>query len=253
MARREINLSTTGTQSPVVLEDLGGRSFTHPTTDFNLLNEYGTDKLAKSDDLQGAIDSGYITLRDENNVLLNSVEFLNILHNFVAADPTANDDADDGYSIGSRWINTTNNKLWYCADNTVGSAVWIQPLTDANLQGVPSFSGSFFDSSTPYLEYNNTSWKVAMRFPYEGTNTIALSKVVIIASRSGTSGSSEFRIYDLTNGNQISYVSWSAAAITRYEDTTLVNLPANSAIFEVQLKKDAGGSSKTRLHSLMVY
>lgn len=47
------------------------------------------------------------------------------LNNFVATtDPTANDDSDDGYSVGSLWVNTTNDTAWICADASSGAAVW---------------------------------------------------------------------------------------------------------------------------------
>lgn len=44
----------------------------------------------------------------------------------ATADPTANDDAADGYSEGSLWIDTTNDKAWVCVDPTTTAAVWKQ-------------------------------------------------------------------------------------------------------------------------------
>ena len=38
--------------------------------------------------------------------------------------PTANDDANDGYSPGSMWLNNTTSTLYACTDNTVAAAVW---------------------------------------------------------------------------------------------------------------------------------
>lgn len=45
--------------------------------------------------------------------------------------PTANDDAqafngynNNGFEVGSWWVNTTTNILFECIDNTVGAAVW---------------------------------------------------------------------------------------------------------------------------------
>jgi len=68
----ELLLSTTGTQDPVVIEDLGGRSFSHPTTDFDLLAEFLPNEVMNSDDLQSALDSGYVTLKC-NNVSIDSL------------------------------------------------------------------------------------------------------------------------------------------------------------------------------------
>jgi hypothetical protein len=42
----------------------------------------------------------------------------------ATVDPTANEDSGDGYSVGSMWINTTDNQLFVCLDATVASAIW---------------------------------------------------------------------------------------------------------------------------------
>jgi len=44
----------------------------------------------------------------------------------AAVAPTVNDDSGDGYSIGSRWLNTTADKEYVCLDATVGAAVWVE-------------------------------------------------------------------------------------------------------------------------------
>lgn len=38
--------------------------------------------------------------------------------------PTVNDDSGDGYSVGSRWVDVTNDKAYICLDAAVGAAVW---------------------------------------------------------------------------------------------------------------------------------
>jgi hypothetical protein len=40
--------------------------------------------------------------------------------------PTVNDDSGDGYAIGDRWIDTTNDQEYVAVDVTVGAAVWKQ-------------------------------------------------------------------------------------------------------------------------------
>lgn len=42
----------------------------------------------------------------------------------ATSDPAVTDDSDDGYSIGSRWINTTGDKEFVATDVTVGAALW---------------------------------------------------------------------------------------------------------------------------------
>lgn len=52
---------------------------------------------------------------------------VNLLHKLDATtDPTISDDNDDGYSVGSVWINVTDGKAFICSDATAGAAVWDQ-------------------------------------------------------------------------------------------------------------------------------
>ena len=49
------------------------------------------------------------------------------LNNFVATTaPTVGDDSDDGYSVGSRWVDLTADEAYLLVDATVGAAVWIE-------------------------------------------------------------------------------------------------------------------------------
>lgn len=49
------------------------------------------------------------------------------LNNLAAAvAPAVTDDSGDGYSVGSRWIDTTADKEYVCLDATVGAAVWTE-------------------------------------------------------------------------------------------------------------------------------
>ena len=47
------------------------------------------------------------------------------LHVFnKTSDPTVNDDSGDGYSVGSIWVNTTNDTSFMAVDVTAGAAIW---------------------------------------------------------------------------------------------------------------------------------
>jgi len=38
--------------------------------------------------------------------------------------PTSSDDSTLGYSVGSAWIDTVQNNVYFCTDNTAGAAFW---------------------------------------------------------------------------------------------------------------------------------
>lgn len=63
--------------------------------------------------------------------------------------PTANDDVDLGYAVGSLWVDITND-LWYiCVDSTDGAAVWVgKDSLDADLAAIAALSGTGFPVRT---------------------------------------------------------------------------------------------------------
>lgn len=87
--------------------------------------------------------------------------------NYVATtDPTVTDDVDEGYYLGSLWLNTVTPSLWWCASNADGAAVWI----DLSAAG-----GAASISDTAYAE----SWN--------GVTTIGASKNALYDYLSGLS------------------------------------------------------------------
>ena len=56
-----------------------------------------------------------------------------VLNNYGASvDPVVGDDANDGYEVGSQWINTTLDSNFVCVDSTVGAAVWASATGDVS-------------------------------------------------------------------------------------------------------------------------
>lgn len=49
--------------------------------------------------------------------------------------PVVGDDSADGYVVGSRWIDTTNDKEYVCTDNSAGAAVW-KETSNATSSGI---------------------------------------------------------------------------------------------------------------------
>ena len=61
--------------------------------------------------------------------------------------PTVNDDSGDGYSVGSRWLDTTNDKEYVCLDATATAAVW-KETTAAGGSGTLSDDTPLVESGT---------------------------------------------------------------------------------------------------------
>jgi len=69
-------ITTTGTLGTIIFNDLGKRTFTHPTTNYDLEQEYSSDELRNSTDLGNALDLGYITAKF-NGIDITSLSDLN--------------------------------------------------------------------------------------------------------------------------------------------------------------------------------
>lgn len=65
--------------------------------------------------LYGVIDKGVTLPKLANDVL-----------HIAVVDPTVTDDSGDGYTVGSRWLNTVDQKEYVLTDASVGAAVWVE-------------------------------------------------------------------------------------------------------------------------------
>lgn len=61
-----VYVSTTGTLSPVIIEELGALELVHPVVNRDLTVDFEIDILYGSDELQAAVDAGYITLSTDS-------------------------------------------------------------------------------------------------------------------------------------------------------------------------------------------
>lgn len=119
----------------------------------------------------------------------------------ATAAPDADNDVDEGYTVGSAWFDTTNDEVYFCIDNSDGAAVWkqvgsgggaafvgckiyrssTQTLT-TNTHTVITFDSEDFDTDTMHSTVTNTS-----RITVPSTGYYAAVGVVPFA-KNGTGG-----------------------------------------------------------------
>lgn len=79
--------------------------------------------------------------------------------------PTADEDAGDGYSVGSLWLDTTNDKGYVCVDSTTAAAVWLEitPTSPAHVHAADDLSdvdtSTVSPTSNQILIWNSTTSK----------------------------------------------------------------------------------------------
>jgi len=80
---------------------------------------------------------GYVEIKSGSTTVRKS--------NLAASDaPDTGDDTGDGYTVGSIWIDTTNDKAYICLDNSSSAAVW----TSMTLGGAFTREGGDITEST---------------------------------------------------------------------------------------------------------
>jgi len=70
------------------------------------------------------VDTNHVLQWKDSGGLVSPLAALNKWNATTA--PTTSDDSGDGYSVGSRWIDTTNDKEYVCLDATSSAAVWTE-------------------------------------------------------------------------------------------------------------------------------
>lgn len=114
-------------------------------------------------------------------------------------DPTIIDDADDGYRVGQRWINTELMTTWTLVDATPGAAVWVQEDGGGGGGGGPVALGGDL-GGTSSAGYVKTVRGVNATLTYDGngrlstltsalgTKTMTYNPDGTLASITGTGG-----------------------------------------------------------------
>jgi len=194
-------ITTTGTPATVIFDDLGARTFTHPTTSFDLELEYPIYELLASTDLQDAITNGEITVSDGTNTITD-------LGNYTMTLPVYDADAD-GIVDNSETLGGSSSSYYLDAGNLFGT---LPPSVIANSGLVTSVNGA---TGAVTLDTDDISEGVANLYY---TDTRSRNAIGVSAS------SGNYLEYNSTTGE----FSLTALAIT---DVTVDTSATNSTIY----------------------
>lgn len=110
----------------------------------------------------------------------------------------------------------------------------------------------YSENTNPFLDHNNSTFRVVARFIFLGTNRLATpSGVRVILSGSSANNQGEFRLFDLTNNQTIATQLATVGTNLLIYSPSSSNWPTGEAILEVQLRKVAG-SGESRISSLSI-
>jgi hypothetical protein len=108
------------------------------------------------------------------------------------AKPSATDDSDSGYSVGSRWVDVVGLVSYVCYDATVGNAVWVGLSTvdvslDTKFFEWQSFTPSWVQGPTWGANYVEKAY-------YKIINHMMYISYYVKQTNAGTSGLSRYRM-----------------------------------------------------------
>jgi predicted secreted protein len=92
--------------------------------------------------------------------------------------PAATDDNADDYSIGSTWVDITNDKSYVCVDAALGAAVWIETTEVNTASNVGSGTGLVFKQKTGVdFEFKTVATGSTKLSVTDGTDDVTLDVV----------------------------------------------------------------------------
>jgi len=123
-----------------------------------------------ADQTIGAGQDNYVLTYDHSTGKI-SLEFIaggggGILNNFAAtADPAVGDDDVDGYSIGSWWLNITDQRLFLCENASTGAAVWLPIYGHAGFRVVSGTTDTILSTDSGKLIIFTNAAAIAVTLP----------------------------------------------------------------------------------------
>ena len=212
-------ITTTGTLSPVIFDDIGWE-VSHPTVSLDIQQPNGSFKLEdiqSSVSLQNAIDSGYITVVDENAVSITSVSLYDNSHNKVTLLGTPDYITISGQSITRNKLDISDdtNLISGTGISVIGNTVSVGGLgvtqfTSPNISQWTNDSG--YGTVTSVGASGGSTGLVFSGSPITSSGTLILSGV--LGATAGGTGQTTYVVGDILFANTTSTLSKLAGVAT---------------------------------------
>tara|TARA_R110000772_G_scaffold13705_2_gene40248 strand:+ start:271 stop:1965 length:1695 start_codon:yes stop_codon:yes gene_type:complete len=110
--------------------------------------------------------------------------------------PGVSDDSSQNYSVGSKWVDVTNDKVYFCTDATVGAATWSEVGSGGGGNTIYTADDSLTGNRTVDLDNNKLTFDAGQTYIESGS----FNPLVINRKGSGTQGNGiDFNAYNSSN------------------------------------------------------
>jgi hypothetical protein len=185
----------------------------------------------------GGIGSSSLTsggiLRGNGSGAINSIK--SNWNSSVA--PTVDNDASEGYEVGSRWLDTTNMNEYICFDASKSSAIWKQTSNGDNGKVT-------FVIETTQTTATSTSYETFCYFIWNNTYYSTFTNGVLMFEVFINDRNLDLKVRDATNAVDLGEIN-DISADGFY--TLAISNPISDSRLEVQIKKSASGGTSPKI------
>lgn len=159
----------------------------------------------------------------------------------AATAPGVGDDSSAGYSVGSLWIDTTNDVAYRCLDASAGAAIW-RATTGAHLTA----AGRHSTTSSVYTLVPFGS----VLYAASATRTVRSAKIIAQLTSNNAAFTFDARLVDVSNNDAVlaEATGLSGGSKQVFSLGSISNVPSSGyAILELQVRRSGTTTGATRI------
>jgi hypothetical protein len=151
--------------------------------------------------------------------------------------PTVNNDTTEGYIVGSRWIDTINDKEYVCFDPTTSAAVWNETTISGN-------GHIAYVVETTQTSATTTTYETFCYFIWNNSNYSSYTNGILLFETTISDRNLDIRIRDTTNS--VTLGETFGISLNGFYALTLTN-PSSDARIEIQIRKASSGGTNPNI------
>ena len=189
---------------------------------------------------QSVVSGSHANLSELDYVSSGHTDFQRSAY-ITTSDPTAdNDDIDTAalgriFNAGDVWINSDDENTFICKDATTGAAIWRKFAKGSK--------DIHIDMGNTGISVCNTSdlrWNRVRSLIFRGTDVVGIPTSVKFITSAVAGETGDIRLRDVVNNLTIAQINAFGETRTIQTDSSLVNLPTDETIFEIQMQSNGG-------------